>query len=186
MDLINETVFSQPDIRAKTAPGRKLPAYRKRAAYTRLVKGLVFLGAFVALNPTFNYVRATTQDFASHALWYRILLFTLFGPIERAKYYAIWTLTEGASILTGLGFTGFGPNGEATWNGAANVHVMAIEFPSNFKVLLDSWNMKTNVWLRECVYKRVTPKGKKPGFSSSMITFGTSAFWVRFLIHLLI
>jgi lysophospholipid acyltransferase len=37
--------------------------------------------------------------------------------------------------------------------------------------------MKTNVWLRECIYKRVTAKGKKPGFKSSMITFATSAFW---------
>ena len=59
---------------------------------------------------------------------------------------------------------------------------MSIEFPDNIKVLLDSWNMKTNVWLRECVYKRVTPKGKKPGFRSSIITFATSAFWVRFLL----
>ena len=55
---------------------------------------------------------------------------------------------------------------------------MQIEFAPNFKVLLDSWNMKTNIWLRECVYKRVTPKGKKPGNLSSMITFFTSAFWV--------
>jgi len=52
-----------------------------------------------------------------------------------------------------------------------------IEFAPNFKVLLDSWNIKTNVWLRECVYKRVTAKGKKPGFRSSMITFATSAVW---------
>jgi lysophospholipid acyltransferase len=37
--------------------------------------------------------------------------------------------------------------------------------------------MKTNVWLRECIYKRVTPKGKKPGNTSQMITFFTSAFW---------
>jgi len=37
--------------------------------------------------------------------------------------------------------------------------------------------MKTNIWLRECVYKRVTPKGKKPGQTSSMITFLTSALW---------
>ena len=61
---------------------------------------------------------------------------------------------------------------------------MQIEFAPNFKVLLDAWNVKTNVWLRECVYKRVTPKGKKPGFASSMITFFTSAFWVcvRFLL----
>ena len=78
-----------------------------------------------------------------------------------------------------MGFTGFGPKGETRWEGAANVEVWTIEFAPNFKVLLDSWNMKTNVWLRECVYKRVTPKGKKPGFRSSMITFATSAFWVR-------
>jgi lysophospholipid acyltransferase len=129
----------------------------------------------------------------------RILLFQLGGPIERAKYYAIWTLTEvymlffsseygiylihlrypqGASVLTGLGFTGLNAKGEPQWDGAANVKVMQIEFAPNFKVLLDAWNVKTNVWLRECVYKRVTPKGKKPGFTSSMITFFTSAFWV--------
>lgn len=87
---------------------------------------------------------------------------------------------QGASILTGLGFTGFDSQGKSQWEGAANVNVFEIEIPSNFKVLLDSWNMKTNVWLRECVYKRVTPKGKKPGFRSSMITFFTSAFWVSF------
>ena len=98
--------------------------------------------------------------------------------IARTKYYGIWTLTEGAAILTGFGFTGYTPSGKSTWHGAANLDVMNVEFAPNFKVLLDSWNMKTNTWLRECIYKRVTPKGKKPGFKSSMLTFGTSAFWV--------
>ena len=92
-------------------------------------------------------------------------------------------LFQGASILTGLGFTDI-VNGQPQWDGAANVKVRQIEFPSNFKVLLDSWNIKTNVWLRECVYKRVTPKGKKPGNMSSMITFFTSAFWVSGLDYL--
>jgi lysophospholipid acyltransferase len=87
-------------------------------------------------------------------------------------------LLQGASILTGLGFTGFSPSGESLWEGAANIKVLNIELPENFKAIFDSWNMKANVWLRECVYKRVTPKGKKPGFRSSMITFATSAFWV--------
>jgi lysophospholipid acyltransferase len=110
-------------------------------------------------------------------LLYRIIYFQFCGFVERCKYYAIWTLTEGASILTGLGFTGFGPSGNSLWEGAANVKMLEIEIPSNFKVVVDSWNMRTNVWLRECVYKRVTPKGKKPGFRSSMMTFATSAFW---------
>lgn len=94
----------------------------------------------------------------------------------------IWTdlslSLQGASILTGLGYTGMSSTGTPRWEGAANVDIVNIEFPPNFKILLDSWNMKTNVWLRECVYKRVTPKGKKPGFRSSMITFTTSALWV--------
>jgi lysophospholipid acyltransferase len=58
--------------------------------------------------------------------------------------------------------------------------VLNIEFAENFKMLLDSWNMKTNVWLRECIYKRLTKKGAKPGFGSSMMTFTVSAIWVRF------
>ncbi|KAJ3570507.1 hypothetical protein NP233_g4362 [Leucocoprinus birnbaumii] len=37
--------------------------------------------------------------------------------------------------------------------------------------------MKTNVWLRECVYKRVAVKGKKPGNRVTAITFFTSALW---------
>ncbi|THH33641.1 hypothetical protein EUX98_g500 [Antrodiella citrinella] len=71
----------------------------------------------------------------------------------------------------------YSASGGTRWDGAANVQIATIEFAPNMKVLLDSWNMKTNVWLRECVYKRVTPKGKKPGFRSSMLTFATSAFW---------
>jgi lysophospholipid acyltransferase len=108
----------------------------------------------------------------------RILILQIAGFVERSKYYGVWILTEGASILTGLGFTGYGPSGVPTWNGAANVEVWKIEVPENFKGLVDSWNIKTNVWLRECVYKRVTPKGEKAGFKSSMLTYLTSAIWV--------
>ena len=60
--------------------------------------------------------------------------------------------------------------------------MLNIEFAENFKMLLDSWNMKTNVWLRECIYKRVTKKGAKPGFKSSMTTFTVSAIWVRLFL----
>jgi lysophospholipid acyltransferase len=100
--------------------------------------------------------------------------------VERSKYYGVWILTEGATILTGLGFTGYSPSGTPMWNGAANVEVLKFEIPENFKMLIDAWNMKTNVWLRECIYKRVTPKGEKAGFKSSMLTYLTSAVWVRF------
>lgn len=134
--------------------------------------GVGTLYRFFRFNPLFKHI-------------FSFLFFQVFGPFERTKYYAIWTLTEGASILTGLGFTGFSSSGSPTWNGAANVQVKQIELPPNFKVLLDSWNMKTNVWLRECIYKRVAPKGRKPGNRVTMITFLTSALWVSFLFIIL-
>jgi lysophospholipid acyltransferase len=59
-----------------------------------------------------------------------------------------------------------------------NVNILAIESAESFKVLFDSWNCRTNVWLRECVYKRLVKPGKKPGSVQSMATFVTSAFWV--------
>ncbi|KAH0839574.1 MBOAT, membrane-bound O-acyltransferase family-domain-containing protein [Lanmaoa asiatica] len=173
--LIDESLFKSVE---STKPMRRaIPDGRKRVAYRKMLMGLVFLGLFVVLNPSYNFAIALTPWFAEQSLLYRITVFQFYGLIERCKYYAVWTLTEGASILTGLGFTGFGPSGESLWEGAANVKILDIELPSNFKVLLDSWNINTNIWLRECVYKRVTPKGKKPGFSSTLITFATSAFW---------
>ncbi|KAF8897151.1 MBOAT, membrane-bound O-acyltransferase family-domain-containing protein [Infundibulicybe gibba] len=176
-ELVNETLFKAAEVKAKATSGRNIPLGRKRVAYRKMTLGLILLGMFVVLGPKFNFAIALTPEFAQRSILMRIALFQVYGVFERIKYYAIWTLTEGASIVTGLGFTGFNAAGVSTWEGAANVKIMEIELPSNFKVLLDSWNMKTNVWLRECVYKRVTPKGKKPGFRSSMLTFLTSAFW---------
>lgn len=95
--------------------------------------------------------------------------------------------------------------GRTRWNRCRNVDILRLETAENYKLLFDNWNMRTSsqlpstwplkrrriaeltfilrrastVWLRECVYKRVTPKGKKPGFQSTMITFCASAFWVR-------
>jgi len=177
MELINETTFQNAQVKAKVKPGHRLPPGRVRAAYTRLFFGLVYLVAFLLYNGKYNYRAALKPEFMKHSLLMRILLFQLGGPFERARYYTLWTLTEGAGILTGLGFTGFNAKGEPQWDGAANIKVMQIEFAPNFKSIIDAWNVKTHIWLRECVYKRVTPKGKKPGFTSSMITFVTSAFW---------
>ncbi|EGO01516.1 hypothetical protein SERLA73DRAFT_103339 [Serpula lacrymans var. lacrymans S7.3] len=179
ISLIDETLFTSAESSrvGVITQKRAVPNGRKRVAYRKMVTGLAFLGLFVVFGPSFNYSVAITPWFVTKGIFYRIAYFQLCGLVERSKYYAVWTLTEGASILTGLGFTGYSRTGESLWEGAANVNIPLIELAPNFKVLLDSWNMKTNVWLRECIYKRVTPKGKKPGFRSSMLTFATSAFW---------
>jgi lysophospholipid acyltransferase len=61
-----------------------------------------------------------------------------------------------------------------------NVDIIVYETADNIKSLLDAWNMNTNKWLKNYVYLRVTPPGKKPNFFSTIATFGTSAIWHGF------
>lgn len=65
-------------------------------------------------------------------------------------------------------------------NRVTNVDIIAYETADNIKSLLDTWNMNTNKWLKNYVYLRVTPPGKKPNFFSTIATFGTSAIWHGF------
>ncbi|KAF8580586.1 MBOAT-domain-containing protein [Ramaria rubella] len=156
---------------------KRVPSGRKRVAYTRMIFGFVCLGLFVLFGAKYSYESILEDAWLQKSLLNRLFTIQVLGIVARTKYYSVWLLTEGASILTGLGFSGYTASGGSQWNGAANVNILSIEWPPNFKILLDSWNMKTNVWLRETMYKRVARKGKKPGFKSSMITFITSAFW---------
>jgi lysophospholipid acyltransferase len=90
-------------------------------------------------------------------------------------------MAEGSCILSGLGFNGYDPaTGCALWNRVANIDVIGYETAQNCKELLESWNKRTNVWLRNYVYLRLTPIGKKPSFVSTFVTFGTSALWHGF------
>ncbi|KAG6375061.1 hypothetical protein JVT61DRAFT_3844 [Boletus reticuloceps] len=129
---------------------RATPNSRKRAACRKMLEGLVFLSlyGFVPILRLYNVNTLFTKP-------NRIAVFQFYGFVERFKFYAIWTLTEGANILTGLDFTGFG---EYLWEGAVNVKPLEIELSSNFKAVLDSWNINTNICLMEYVYKRVTPR----------------------------
>ncbi|CAE6497350.1 unnamed protein product [Rhizoctonia solani] len=191
--LIDETIFTpsassssngsqvfekNDDSTLKTQ--RRVPAGRKRVAYLNFAQGLMFLLLFTLFNPQFNYAMSVDPTWAVKPFWYRLVTTQLFGFFARTKYYGAWSLTEGATILSGLGFNGFNALGQARWDKTANIDIKNIEFAPNFKVLLDSWNINTNVWLRNCIYKRVTPKGTRPGFRSSMLTFLTSALWHGF------
>ncbi|CAE6405140.1 unnamed protein product [Rhizoctonia solani] len=187
--LIDETIFTPSTSNGSqvsekndsvSKAQRRVPAGRKRVAYLKFAQGLVFLLLFTLFNPQFNYAMSVDPKWAARPFWYKLGTTQLFGFVARTKYYGAWSLTEGAAILSGLGFNGLDAAGQPRWNKTANIDIKNIEFAPNFKVLLDSWNINTNIWLRNCVYKRVTPKGKRPGFKSSMLTFLTSALWHGF------
>jgi lysophospholipid acyltransferase len=189
----NGTLYTSPKGKekdnGKSAPQQPPPG-RVRAASKELAIGLFFLAIFALYAPGWDFtalVLSPEQGGVGHEpfLW-RLWFAMVASFMARTKYYGIWTLTNASCILSGLSYNGLAPiaaggsselGARTRWDRCQNVDVLGVELAQNWKELLDHWNMNTNVWLRNNVYKRVAKPGKKPGFKSTMVTFITSAFW---------
>ena len=169
-----------PSQQVRIHPDRKIPRSGRPAAW-KCAEGLLWIGLFLQVGAKYNTDLMTSPKYMTYSLPSRILLLQVYGFSTRMKYYGVWALTEGACILSGLGFNGVDPTtGKASWDRLENVNPLGIELAQNSRAYLENWNKNTNNWLRNYVYLRVTPKGKKPGFRASLLTFATSAFWHGF------
>ncbi|RFU79196.1 mboat family [Trichoderma arundinaceum] len=182
---IDTTMF---DVPSQVDPAKKPPVRKKRKiprsgtpATVKAVTGLVWIGLFVALSARYSPAIVPTEAFTERPFLQRVFFIHMASLVTRFKFYGVWSLTEGACILTGLGYNGVDPaTGKVSWNRLQNVDPWTVETAQNPRAYLAGWNMNTNSWLRNYIYLRVTPRGKKPGFRASMMTFVTSAFWHGF------
>lgn len=159
---------------------RKIPRSGTPAAM-KAAAGLGWILLFIIFSSRYNNDLVLGDKFLKHSFIHRIWDLQMLGFTARLKFYGVWTLTEGACILSGLGYKGVDPKtGRVNWNRLQNVNPLGVELAQNSRAFLENWNLNTNKWLRNYVYLRVTPKGKKPGFRASLATFATSAFWHGF------
>ncbi|PPJ50442.1 hypothetical protein CBER1_05574 [Cercospora berteroae] len=182
---LNTTMFRLPP---GTDPA-KAPATRKKRkiprsatpAMFKLVTGLLWTLGFLQLSAYFYPELLLSDEYAKMNIFKRIFHMYAMNFVQRMKYYGVWTLTEGACILSGIGYKGLNPKtGKPDWDRLTNIKPWGVELAQNTHAYLGNWNINTNHWLRNYIYLRVTPKGKKPGFRASMATFVTSAFWHGF------
>lgn len=163
-----------------TRKQRKIPRSGAPATY-KMITGLAWILAFLQMLGWYSSSVLLSDDYAQFSLPKRVWHLHMMSFVARMKYYGVWTLTEGACILAGIGYKGVDPKtGKADWSRLQNINPWGVEFAQNSHAYLGNWNMNTNNWLRNYMYLRVTPKGKKPGFRASMATFVTSAFWHGF------
>jgi lysophospholipid acyltransferase len=176
------------DVPSHVEPSKRPPVRRKRQiprsgtpAAWKAASGLFWLACFIYLSGNYGPTQLLTPNFTELGFWRRMAFLYMVPLTARCKYYGVWSLTEGACILTGLGYNGVDPaTGRVSWDRLRNIDPWGVETAQNVKSYLGGWNMNTNNWLRNYVYLRVTPRGKKPGFRASLITFGTSALWHGF------
>lgn len=164
----------------RTRKKRRIPRSGTPATIKAVI-GLSWLFAFLKLSGPYSPQYLLSSQYMSHNLLRRIWIMHMVSFVVRTKYYAVWSLSEGACILSGIGFKGVDPKtGRVHWDRLQNVNPLGTELAQNSRAYLGNWNINTNNWLRNYIYLRVTPKGKKPGFRASLATFVTSAFWHGF------
>ncbi|KAJ2893979.1 putative O-acyltransferase [Zalerion maritima] len=178
--MFDVPVTIDPTRRPPTRKKRKIP----RSATPALVKGasgLLWIFAFLQLSNYYWPGSLLTEEYSKRSFFYRVFSLYMVGVTARTKYYGVWSMTEGACILAGLGFNGVDPKtGRISWDRVKNINPWGVEMAQNTRAYLANWNMNTNSWLRNYIYLRVTPRGRKPGFRASFATFSTSAFWHGF------
>jgi lysophospholipid acyltransferase len=182
---LNTTMFELPP---GTDPMKAPPTRKKRKiprsatpAMFKLATGLIWILAFLQLSAYSNEQVVLSDRYRDMNFFWRVYHLHMLSFVQRMKYYGVWTLTEGACILSGIGYRGLDPKtGKPNWDRLTNIKPAGVEFAQNSHAYLGNWNINTNHWLRNYMYLRVTPKGKKPGFRASMATFVTSAFWHGF------
>ena len=188
MEFRNWLDCSMFDVPANVDAAKRPPTRKKRKiprsgtpAMIKMVTGLVWIGVFVSFAGPYDHTVLTSDDFVNKSFLRRVFTMYMVGFITRTKYYGVWSLTEGACILAGLGYNGVDPiTGKVAWDRLENINALKLEFAQNSRAYLGYWNINTNKWLRNYMYLRVTPRGKKPGFRASLATFTTSAFWHGF------
>ncbi|KAG8071836.1 hypothetical protein GUJ93_ZPchr0006g45571 [Zizania palustris] len=144
-----------------------------------LVQAGACMGLYLYLSPQFPLSRFSEPLYYEWGFWHRLFYQYMSGFTARWKYYFIWSVSEAAIIISGLGFTGWSSSSppKAKWERAKNVDILGVELAGSAVQLPLVWNIQVSTWLRYYVYERLVQKGKKPGFLQLLGTQTVSAIW---------
>ncbi|CAN8004871.1 unnamed protein product, partial [Ixodes hexagonus] len=116
-----------------------------------------------------------SDQYMTHNLAERFVLMGVWQVVTLHKYVACWLLAEGSCIMAGLTYNGKDENGNDLWNGCVNIDVWKYETTTTFDGLIKSFNINTNLWVAQYVFKRLRFLGNKQ--LSQLLALLFLAFW---------
>ncbi|GIY54173.1 lysophospholipid acyltransferase 5 [Caerostris extrusa] len=93
--------------------------------------------------------------------WKKLMIMGIWGKLVLYKYIAIWLISEGSCIITGMTYNGTDKSGCDTWDGCTNVKLWDFTKTTTFQGGIRSFNSNTNLWLGQYVYKRMKFLGNR-------------------------
>ncbi|KAL1464345.1 hypothetical protein WDU94_003999 [Cyamophila willieti] len=112
-----------------------------------------------------------SDEYMNAPFWKRSFILGVWGRSAFYKYISVWLLGEGACILSGITYNGVSDSGKSQWNGCANVSLSVFEGATKFIHYVDSFNINTNHWVLENIYKRLKFLGNKLVSQAAVLLF---------------
>ncbi|XP_043528844.1 lysophospholipid acyltransferase 5 [Frieseomelitta varia] len=119
-----------------------------------------------------------STEFQEQTFFKRLFIIGFWGHVNLYKYISCWLLAEGVCTIFGLTYNGKNKDGRPLWNGCENVKLLKFETASHFNDYILSFNINTNTWCAEYIYKRLKFLGSK--IYSQFFTLVFLAVWHGF------
>ncbi|CRL05936.1 CLUMA_CG018931, isoform A [Clunio marinus] len=124
--------------------------------FKRFLTGAFYLGFYQFLTFVVPDGYFMTPEFENTNFFYKLLLVSIWGRCTLYKYISCWILSEGAAICCGLTFVSRDEKtGIEDWSGCANIKLRVFEDTYSFGDYVASFNVQTNLWVFQYIYKRL-------------------------------
>jgi len=151
-----------------------------RPGFIRFLMGLFYLVLYHIANCFISDDLITSDVYYNQSFLVRIFMVGIWGKVSLYRYISCWLFTEGVCIMSGLTYNGKDEKGNLLWNGCANVKLRVFENATRFGHLINSFNINTNSWVAEYIYKRLKFLGNRS--LSQALTLLFLAIWHGFHI----
>lgn len=110
------------------------------------------MGLYLYLVPFYPLSRFSDPLYQEWGFFKRLSYQYMAGFTARWKYYFIWSISESAVIISGLGFSGWTDSSppKPRWDRAKNVDILGVELAKSSVQLPLVWNIQVSTWLRHC------------------------------------
>ncbi|XP_067645316.1 lysophospholipid acyltransferase 5 [Eurosta solidaginis] len=125
------------------------------AGLKRLCTGLVYLVIRQIGAPYFPDEYFVSDEYPKAPFFWRLVYMGVWAKLALYKYVACWLMTEGALMCLGISYAGKKENGDNDWSGCTNVNVFILETGYTMQHYVQSFNVNTNQWVSQYVYKRL-------------------------------
>ena len=148
------------------------------ASVTSFAIGAFYMAFHLVVGSKFPTMAMVDPAFGDNSLPYRWAYMWVCGNVVMMKYFGVWSIGNGAIQLVGLGYNGRDAQGNAKHDALTSVRPLGYHFSTTLAGVVDSFNLPTNAWTKQHIFKRMAFLGNKEASALTALMF--LAIWHGF------